>query len=157
MTEKKSKVNFQLSDPIQFLALGFGSGLAPKAPGTFGTLAAIPIFLLLSPLSPLYYAIVVLLMTVIGVYLCQKTADAVGVHDHGAIVWDEIVGLLITLFMVPISWQSITVGFILFRIFDIAKPWPISFVDKNIHGGFGIMLDDVLAGVLALVCMHFIF
>ena len=157
MTEKKSKVNFQLSDPIQFLALGFGSGLAPKAPGTFGTLAAIPIFLLLSPLSPLYYAIVVLLMTVIGVYLCQKTADAVGVHDHGAIVWDEIVGLLITLFMVPISWQSITVGFILFRIFDIAKPWPISFVDKNIHGGFGIMLDDVLAGILALACMHFIF
>ena len=90
MGKSSSQVKFQLSDPIQFLALGFGSGLAPKAPGTFGTLAAVPVFLLLLPLPSIYYALVVLFMTVAGIYICQKTADAVGVHDHGAIVWDEI-------------------------------------------------------------------
>ena len=78
-------------------------------------------------------------------------------HDHGAIVWDEIVGFLITMFLVPLSWQSVVVGFVLFRIFDIFKPWPISFIDKNVHGGLGIMLDDIIAGFAALVCMHIIF
>lgn len=156
---KKNSPNnkFQLSDPIQFLALGFGSGLAPKAPGTFGTLAAIPLFLLLMNISPLYYGVIVFVMSVAGIYICQKAADAAGVHDHGAIVWDEIVGFLITMFMVPVSWQSILIGFILFRVFDIFKPWPISFIDKNVHGGLGIMLDDVIAGFAALAIMHLIF
>jgi len=157
MKNNHNKVKFNISDPIQFLALGFGSGLAPKAPGTFGTLAAIPIFLLMASLSAPLFALVVFLMAVVGIPICQKTADAAGVHDHGAIVWDEIVGFLITMYMVPVSWSSIIVGFALFRLFDIFKPWPISYIDKNIHGGLGIMLDDVLAGFFALACMHMIF
>jgi len=157
MKNNHNKPKFNIADPIQFLALGFGSGLAPKAPGTFGTLAAIPIFLLMASLSAPIFALIVVIMTVVGIPICQKTAEASGVHDHGAIVWDEIVGFLITMFMVPVSWSTILVGFALFRIFDIFKPWPISFIDKNIHGGLGIMLDDVLAGFFALACMHLIF
>jgi len=154
-----TKPAFDLTQPIQFLALGFGSGLAPKAPGTFGTLAAIPLFLLLTMLmpTPLPYAIAVLVLGVAGIYICGKAADDVGVHDHPAIVWDEFIGFFITMFMVPVSWQSILVGFILFRIFDIAKPWPISFIDKKMTGGLGIMFDDVLAGIFALVIMQLIF
>jgi len=137
--------------------LGFGSGLMPKAPGTFGTLAAIPLYFLMVPLSNIYYAAVVLLICFSGIYICGKAASDAGVHDHGAIVWDEIAGFLITMFMVPVSWQSIAVGFLLFRLFDIFKPWPISYIDKHVDGGFGIMFDDVLAGVFALACMHLIF
>ena len=153
----KSTENFRLANPIHFLALGFGSGLLPKAPGTYGTLAAIPLYLLLAPTSMSTYLIIVMIMSVAGIYICGKAAKDAGVHDHGAIVWDEIVGFLITMFMVPLSWQSIVVGFILFRIFDIFKPWPISYIDKNLHGGLGIMVDDILAGLAALACMYFIF
>ncbi|WP_426358459.1 phosphatidylglycerophosphatase A family protein [Pseudocolwellia sp. HL-MZ19] len=158
MTEsKKEAVKFTLSNPIHFLALGFGSGLSPKAPGTFGTVVAIPVFLLFTFFTPLIYAIATLVVCIAGIYICGKTAEDVGVHDHGAIVWDEIAGYLITMFLVPVSWQSILVGFILFRIFDIFKPWPISYLDKYVHGGFGIMIDDVVAGLMALACMHLIF
>ncbi len=159
MKQTENKVAFDLTQPVQFLALGFGSGLAPKAPGTFGTLAAIPVFLLLTMLmpTPLPYALAVIVMGVAGIYICGKAADDLGVHDHPAIVWDEFVGFFITMFMVPVSWQSIAVGFVLFRVFDIFKPWPISFIDKKMTGGLGIMFDDVLAGVFALVIMHFIF
>ena len=157
MKHSQHKVEFDLKQPIQFLALGFGSGLAPKAPGTFGTLAAIPVFLLLAMLSPLFYFFMVILLSVVGVYICGKAAEAVNVHDHPAIVWDEFVGYFITMFMVPLSWQSVAVGFILFRLFDILKPWPISFIDKKMTGGFGIMLDDILAGAFALVIMQLIF
>jgi phosphatidylglycerophosphatase A len=151
------KTNFDLKQPIQFLALGFGSGLAPKAPGTFGTLAAVPLFLLLSLLTPIYYLVVVIFLSIVGIYICGKAAEDAGVHDHPAIVWDEFVGFFITMFMVPVSWQSIAVGFVLFRLFDIAKPWPISFIDKKISGGFGIMFDDIIAGFFALFIMHLIF
>lgn len=154
-----SKPAFDLKQPVQFLALGFGSGLAPKAPGTFGTLAAIPVFLLLTMLmpTPLSYGVAVVVMSIAGIYICGKAADDVGVHDHPAIVWDEFVGFFITMFMVPVSWQSILVGFILFRIFDILKPWPISYIDKKMTGGLGIMFDDVLAGIFALIIMQLIF
>lgn len=157
MNKPKQQANFNLADPSQFLALGFGSGLAPKAPGTFGTIAAIPVFLLLSLLSPVFYAVTVIIMFIVGVYICGKTADDVGVHDHGAIVWDEFVGFFITMFMIPLSVSTIIVGFILFRFFDIVKPWPISLADKKMNGGFGIMFDDVLAGLFALAIMHIIF
>lgn len=153
----KSTENFKITNPIHFLALGFGSGLLPKAPGTYGTLAAIPLYLLLAPLSINNYLLIVIIMSIVGIYICGKAAKDSGVHDHGAIVWDEIVGFLITMFMMPTTWQTIAVGFILFRIFDIFKPWPISFVDKNLHGGLGIMVDDILAGLAALACMHLIF
>ena len=154
---KEPDIRFLISHPAHFFALGFGSGLAPKAPGTFGTLVAIPLFYLMSLLSVGVYAAIVLAMTVVGIYLCSKAAHSVGVHDHPAIVWDEIVGYLITMFMIPWSWHSVLIGFILFRIFDIFKPWPISYLDKNCHGGFGIMIDDVLAGVFSLICMHLIY
>jgi len=157
MSGKNTQVNFNLANPIQFLALGFGSGLAPKAPGTFGTLAAVPLFLLMSSLPPFFYALLVLVVCISGIYICGKAAKDVGVHDHGAIVWDEFAGFFITMFMIPVSWQSVLVGFILFRIFDIAKPWPISVADKKLTGGFGIMFDDVLAGLFSLVIMHVIF
>jgi phosphatidylglycerophosphatase A len=153
----KSTDDFRLANPIHFLALGFGSGLLPKAPGTYGTLAAIPLYLLLAPTSMSTYLTIVIIMSIAGIYICGKAAKDAGVHDHGAIVWDEIVGFLITMFMVPLSWQSIVVGFILFRIFDIFKPWPISYIDKNLHGGLGIMVDDIIAGLAALFCMHLIF
>lgn len=151
---KNQQVKFNLKDPVHFLALGFGSGLAPKAPGTFGTLAAIPLFLIFMNLSPLHFAAITGVMTMAGIWFCGKTARDVGVHDHGAIVWDEIVGFFITMFMVPVSLTTICVGFVLFRFFDIVKPWPIKAVDKKLEGGFGIMFDDVLAGLFALACMH---
>ena len=152
------KVNkFTLTDPIQFLALGFGSGLAPKAPGTFGTIAAIPLLMLCASLTVTQYSVLIVLMSLIGIYLCGYAAKAAGVHDHPAIVWDEFVGLFITMFMIPLTWQTMIVGFILFRLFDIVKPWPISWLDKHCHGGFGIMIDDIVAGLAALACMHLIF
>lgn len=157
MKHPHTKVRFDLKQPIQFLALGFGSGLAPKAPGTFGTLAAVPLFLLLAMLTPQLYLIAVIVMSIMGVYICGKAANDVGVHDHPAIVWDEFVGYFITMFMVPVSWQSVLAGFMLFRLFDILKPWPISFIDKKVSGGLGIMLDDILAGIFSLIIMQLIF
>jgi len=136
-------------NPIHFLAFGFGSGAMPFAPGTFGTLAALPIYLLMLPLSLWAYLAVVWVMTLLGVWLCHITSRDLGVHDHGGIVWDEIVGYLITMIAAPPGWQWIVAGFVLFRFFDIIKPWPIGWVDRRVHGGLGIMLDDVLAGVLA--------
>lgn len=143
-----------LKNPLHLLALGFGSGLAPKAPGTFGTLAAIPLYLLLSLLSLNAYLIALLVITIIGVYVCAYTSRSLGVHDHPGIVIDEFAGLLITMIAVPVSWQWLLAGFVLFRFFDIIKPWPISWLDKHVHGGLGIMLDDIIAGLFALAIMH---
>ena len=143
-----------LANPIHFLALGFGSGLAPKAPGTFGTLAALPLYFLIADCSLVNYLLITLLVTVAGFWLCDKAAKDMQVHDHGAIVWDEIAGLLITLIAVPVSWLAVLVGFMLFRLFDIFKPWPIKLLDRHVKGGFGIMIDDVLAGIFAAVCLQ---
>ncbi len=147
-------VKITIKTPMQFLASGFGSGCAPVAPGTFGTLAAIPIWILLSFLSPITYAILVVAIFVLGCYVSEKASQEMGVHDHGGIVIDEFVGYFITMFLVPLSWVNILLGFILFRIFDVLKPWPIKVLDRQVKGGFGIMIDDVLAGFMALVCMH---
>lgn len=143
-----------LNNPVALLAFGFGSGLAPKAPGTAGTLAALPIFYLLAQL-PLYtYIGVTLVAFAIGVYLCGQASKWLGVHDHGGIVWDEFVGMWITMIAAPTGWPWLVVGFVLFRFFDMLKPWPISLADKHIHGGFGIMVDDVFAGLAALGCLQ---
>jgi phosphatidylglycerophosphatase A len=151
------RAKITLTNPIHFLALGFGSGLAPKAPGTFGTLAALPLVVLLSLSTPFWlYIVLAVLGSVVGIWICGKAASDMGVHDDSSIVWDEVIGMMITMCAVPMSWQNIVVGFILFRLFDIAKPWPISYLDKNLHGGLGIMLDDVVAGLAALACMQFI-
>jgi len=136
-------------NPVHWLAFGFGSGAAPVAPGTFGTLAAIPIYLLMRDLPPLIYVLAVLAFFISGVWLCGRTSHDIGVEDHGGIVWDEFAGYLVTMIAAPPGWLWIAVGFVLFRIFDILKPWPIRWIDRQVHGGFGIMLDDLLAGVFA--------
>jgi phosphatidylglycerophosphatase A len=146
-----------LKNPIHLLSVGFGSGLAKKAPGTFGTLAALPFWYALQFLSPVNYIVVLIAAFALGVYLCGATAKALGVHDHGGIVWDEFVGLWIALFMVPMNIYWIALGFALFRLFDIWKPWPIRVLDAKVHGGFGIMIDDVLAGVYAYLVLQLIF
>jgi phosphatidylglycerophosphatase A len=138
-----------LSDPILFLAFGFGSGLAKKAPGTMGTLAAIPLYWLFAQTNLYAYSLLTLIVTVAGIWICDSAAKKLDEHDFGGIVWDEIAGYLITLWLVPFSWQAMVLGFVLFRFFDILKPWPIKWVDRQVHGGLGIMLDDVLAGVFA--------
>ena len=138
-----------LSDPILFLAFGFGSGLAKKAPGTFGTLAAIPVYWLFAQANLFVYSLLTLTVTVAGIWICDIAAKRLDEHDFGGIVWDEIAGYLITLWLVPLTWQAMALGFVLFRLFDILKPWPISWLDRNVSGGLGIMLDDVLAGIFA--------
>jgi phosphatidylglycerophosphatase A len=149
-----SKVQFNLTKWHQFLALGFGSGLSPIAPGTFGTLVAVPLVALLLWAGNSYLLAFVVLGSVLGIYLCGQTADDIGEHDHAAIVWDEIIGYGITLLWSPLHWQTLLLGFILFRLFDIVKPWPISLLDRTVHGGVGIMLDDIVAGVAALVALQ---
>ncbi|MCW9014956.1 MAG: phosphatidylglycerophosphatase A [Gammaproteobacteria bacterium] len=152
-SRKHIPVSF-LKNPVHFLALGFGSGLMPKAPGTFGTLAAIPVYLLFSLLSMELYIAAVILLSLVGVWICGYTSRKLGVHDHPGIVIDEFAGYLITMIALPTTGLWIVVGFILFRIFDILKPWPISWLDKHVHGGLGIMLDDILAGFFALCIAH---
>ncbi len=145
-----------LKNPLHLIATGFGSGLMPKAPGTFGTLVAIPLYLLINNFDFWFYILITLAITILGVFVCDYTSKALKVHDHSGIVIDEIAGYFITMIAVPFDWVWVVAGFLLFRFFDILKPWPISWLDKNVHGGLGIMLDDVLAGVFSLICLHFI-
>ncbi len=144
------------SNPWHFLAFGFGSGLARFAPGTFGTLAAIPLYLLMVQLPWMVYALITLAAFWIGITICQKTSDDLQVHDFSGIVWDEFIGFWITMFLIPLQWQWLVLGFVLFRFFDIVKPWPIRWLDQKVGGGFGIMIDDVLAGVYAWIVLYII-
>ncbi|MCG6889407.1 MAG: phosphatidylglycerophosphatase A [Gammaproteobacteria bacterium] len=143
-----------LRNPLHFLSLGFGSGLSPFAPGTCGTVVAIPLYLLLAQLPFWYYLLAVAVAFAIGVYLCGYTSAALGEHDHSGIVWDEFVGLWITMIAVPAAWQWILAGFVLFRLFDIVKPWPVRIADAKMKGGFGIMFDDLLAALYALIALQ---
>ncbi len=132
-----------------FLAFGLGSGLAKKAPGTWGTLVGLA-FVPVLHMLPLWLALLLIAAAgVFGVWLCGRVASDLGVHDHGGIVWDEFVGIWITLIFLPNTWLWLLLGFVVFRVLDIAKPWPISVLDRNVGGGFGIMIDDILAGVIA--------
>ena len=131
------------------LAFGFGSGLSRYAPGTLGTIAAIPLWWLLTQLSQPLYLGLVLVAAIVGVSICGRAAEQLGVHVHGGIVWDEFVGLWVAMAFLPVSPVSLVLGFSLFRFFDIVKPWPISWLDKNISGGLGIMIDDIAAGLAA--------
>lgn len=141
-------------DPLHLLALGLGTGLAPRAPGTAGTLVGVGLYLALPPMPLWAYAVVVVACFAAGVWLCERTARALGVHDHPAIVWDEVVGYLITMAGAPAGWPWVVAGFALFRLFDVVKPWPVSLADRHVHGGFGIMLDDVLAGLYGLAALQ---
>ncbi len=143
-----------MTDTVHILAFGFGSGLAPKAPGTFGSVIGALIAWAMLSLGPANYLIITILSFVFGVWLCGASSTKLGVHDHGGIVWDEIVGMMITYFMLPQGWWWLLLGFVLFRLFDIVKPWPISWLDKRVHGGFGIMIDDVIAGLFALAVLQ---
>lgn len=143
-----------LKSPIMLLAFGFGSGLSRVAPGTVGTLIAAVLWLFLVQLPSLLYLVVVLFCALLGVYICGEAAKRLDEHDHGGIVWDEFVGLWIALATIPADWSGLLVGVVLFRFFDIAKPWPIKWVDENIQGGFGIMMDDVIAGLATLGCIQ---
>lgn len=138
-----------LKNPILFLAFGFGFGLVKKAPGTFGTIAAIPVYLLLIQTPFWFYSVLTIVSILAGIKICDLATDFLGEHDFNGIVWDEIAGYLITMWLVPFSWQNGLCGFVLFRFFDILKPFPIRWIDKHVHGGFGIMLDDILAGIFA--------
>jgi phosphatidylglycerophosphatase A len=118
-----------------------------------GSLAAIPIIFLASSLSTAIYLSITLTFFLIGIWICDSASKDIGSHDHGGIVWDEIVGMMITLAFVPISFGNLVLGFLLFRFFDILKPWPIRLLDRKVHGGFGIMLDDVVAGMFSAVIL----
>ena len=145
-----------LRNPVHILSFGFGSGLSPVAPGTMGTLIAIPIFLVLTIFSPIIYFLFVAILFFIGCWASGLTAEALNVPDHPGIVIDEIVGYLITMIFVPITWYWVIFGFLLFRLFDIWKPWPISIIDKQVKGGLGIMLDDVFAALYSLLSLHIV-
>jgi phosphatidylglycerophosphatase A len=142
------------SSPVHFLAFGFGSGLSPFAPGTAGTLAAIPLYLLLVQLPFWGYVAVLLVMSLVGIWICGESSRRLGVHDHGGIVWDEFAGYLLTMLAAPAGWVWMVVGFCLFRLFDIWKPWPVRRVDREVSGGFGIMFDDILAGIYAWLALQ---
>jgi len=143
----------RLTRPVHWLAFAGGAGLAPRAPGTFGTAAAVPLYLLLEPLPLTAYLALVGLLFLVGIPVCGRTARDLGVHDHPGIVWDEVVGYLVTMAAAPPGWGSVVVGFLLFRLFDILKPWPIGVLDRRLRGGLGIMADDLLAGVFAALVL----
>lgn len=141
-------------DPGHMLSLGLGAGLMPRAPGTWGSLLAVPLFIVLHPYGEATYIMFVTVLFVLGVYLSGRTARALGVHDHNAIVIDEVVGMLATWVAVRPDWFTILAGFALFRFFDIVKPWPIRRIDQSVGGGLGIMLDDLVAAVMAAVVLQ---
>lgn len=142
-----------VSHPAHFLSLGIGAGLSPKAPGTVGTLLGFPLFWFIKdyPLSQQLALIGVLFLA--GIYFCDVTCKALGVADHGSIVWDEIVAMMLVLTVAPICWQSYLVAFLLFRLFDIWKPFPIRQFDAKLKGGFGVMFDDLLAAIYAILVL----
>jgi phosphatidylglycerophosphatase A len=140
--------------PVHFLAYGFGAGLSPKAPGTMGTVVAVPIYALLMYAGSGAYLSVLVVSLVAGVFICGYTAGVMGIDDPKGVVWDEIVGYLITMLALPFNWIWMLGGFLLFRLFDIWKPWPIGWVDRRIKGGVGIMLDDVIAAIFACVLLN---
>ena len=143
---------FVLSRPAHFIAFGFGAGLMPVAPGTWGTLVAFPIYWLLGPQAePIEFMIAIVAMFALGVWACGSTGRALGVADHGGMVWDEVVAFLLVLFLVPASWHWQAAGFLLFRLFDILKPPPIRYYDQTFKSGFGVMLDDLVAAFYTLI------
>lgn len=144
---------FLLAHPAHFIALGFGSGLAPRAPGTFGTLAAFPLFALLHPFGSTAILASALITFVLGIWAAERTGKALGVSDHGSIVIDEIAAFLLVLGMAPPGWLWCGIAFLAFRVFDIAKLWPISVADRRIKGGFGVMFDDLLAAGYAIALL----
>lgn len=158
MRIKRNKLpgTIRFSNPVHLLAIGFGAGASPYAPGTAGTIVAIPLYLLMQ-LTPLpVYTLILAVMIFVGFWICHVTDSTNNVHDHSSIVWDEIVGYLLTMWAVPANVMWIVLGFLLFRLFDIWKPWPINWVNNNVDGGVGIVVDDLMAAVFAAIILHLI-
>ena len=147
-------MSLQMRNPVHLLAAGFGSGLTAKAPGTAGTVLGVLVYLPLSGLPVASYVGLCIALFIAGVWICGRAADDLNEHDHPSIVYDEVVGYLVTMVALPVQWPWIVAGFTLFRIFDIIKPWPISVLDRRVKGGFGIMIDDLAAALLALCLLH---
>lgn len=143
-------------DPLYFFAFGFGSGALPFAPGTFGTLLAIPFYLMLSGLPLIPYLIFTVLFIMASVYSCERVSQDIHLHDHPGMCIDEFAGFFVTMINAPLGLTWVLLGFLFFRLFDILKPWPISYLDKNIHGGFGMVLDDVIAGLFSAALIQMI-
>lgn len=146
--------------PLYFAAFGLGSGAIPIAPGTFGTLLAIPFYLLFQPLSLMAYILFVIIFIIASSWICDRVSNEIHAHDHPGMCIDEFAGFFVTMINAPQGWIWIVIGFLLFRLFDIWKPWPINYIDENVQGGFGMILDDVVAGLFAMIIiqlLHFIF
>ena len=141
--------------PTHLLAFGLGAGLLP-APGTFGTLLGVAIYLWAQTLTLEFYTVLCVILFTAGIWLCGTTARNLGREDHPGIVWDEITGYLVTMMFAPRGWLWLALGFGLFRLFDIWKPWPVNIADRKIKGGFGIMLDDILAALYAMLVLQLI-
>lgn len=142
-----------MSHPAHIFALGFGSGLMPTAPGTFGTLMAFPLFWMIASFSIAVKLVILTALFIAGIYFCSVTAQALGVADHGSIVWDEIVGMMLVLTFTPPHWFFWLLAFALFRLFDIWKPFPIRQFDRKLKNGFGVMFDDLLAAIFASITL----
>ncbi|MGN0915893.1 MAG: phosphatidylglycerophosphatase A [Succinivibrio sp.] len=149
--------NVSLKKPQHLIALGFGSGLAPKAPGTFGSLVALPICMILVYL-PLYAVLTVIVLTfLVGWYCASVTEKDLGMHDNSAIVIDEFAGMFVSVLFYPPIWYYAVLAFVLFRFFDVLKPFPVGLIDRVTHGGFGVMVDDIAAGIYALIVAQLLF
>ena len=152
-SDHKSMARQVLTDPVHFLAFGFGTGLSPWAPGTVGSIPGVLLFWLTINAGLYVQLAIAAALVLVGIWLCGESARRIGVHDHGGIVWDEIAGMYITLFLAPVSIGGFVLAFVLFRVFDIFKPWPIRDLDHRLRGGLGIMLDDLAAAVYALILL----
>ena len=153
--EQSAQPNWKwLINPMHCLSLGFGFGLSPLAPGTMGTLLGVSIYLLIMDIGVLFYLSIVLVIIGIGTAVAEYTSEALGGRDHRAIVIDEIAGFLVACISLPSDWVYLLLAFVLFRIFDIVKPWPVDFIDQQIKGGVGIMADDLMAGLYTLFCIQ---
>jgi phosphatidylglycerophosphatase A len=149
-------LRFLLAHPAHLIALGFGSGLAPKAPGTVGTVLGLPLFWAITAIAPDLPNQLILIAAgfLLGIWACARTGRALGVADHGGMVWDEIVAFALVLLFTPAGWMWAGIAFLLFRFFDIIKPWPIRFFDTRLKNGFGVMFDDLLAAGYAIACLQ---
>lgn len=146
--------DFVRSRLAYFIAFGGGVGLSPVAPGTVGTMVALPLYWLFNHfLDPIYFLIVIDILFIMGIWACGITGKKIGVHDHGGMVWDEIVAFLLVLYFIPDDWRWQLAAFLLFRLFDITKPQPIKYCDSKLRGGFGVMLDDLIAAFFTLLCL----
>lgn len=142
------------TDPRYFICYGLGSGLLPKMPGTWGTLMAIPVYCVLAKLPLIAYCISVALLALYAVSTCDQLSKEIGVHDDPGMNIDEFIGYFVTMIGVPLTGWAIVFGFAYFRLFDIWKPWPIRWFDKKVEGGFGMIIDDVLAGIAAMIALQ---